>query len=111
AAVAEAIEIADRSDQGWWLPEIHRLDGELLMMQTQPELGRAEACFEKALGLAWRRGERGLALRAALSLAQLRHQTDALDPARPLREVCETFTEGFDTADLQAASLVLSMGT
>ncbi|MCG8457056.1 MAG: hypothetical protein MI919_12315, partial [Holophagales bacterium] len=110
-AVHEALEIAERSGQGWWLPEIHRLHGELLLMRPEPDLESAGLRFETALGLAWKRNEKGLALRAALSLAQLRQQTAASDPVRPLREVYEQLEEGFGTADLQAAALVLSMGT
>lgn len=110
-AIREATEIAERSSQKWWYPEILRLEGELLMMAPEPDLEQVEARFEKALGLAWQRGEKGLALRAALSLAQARQRTHFLDPARPLREVYDQFTEGFGTADLQAAALVLTMGT
>jgi class 3 adenylate cyclase/predicted ATPase len=90
-------------------PEVHRLDGELLLQTRGDARAEAERKFRHALELAHGRGEVSLELRAATSLARLL----AADPARRseghaiLTDVYQRFTEGFDTGDLRAARALL----
>ena len=65
AALGAALSAADASSEVWWVPEIHRLIGEL-------ETGAgAERELRLAVDLADRQGSRALALRAAISLVRL----------------------------------------
>ena len=108
AMVAEAMEQATISREIWWLAELHRLRGELLLRGTRPDARGAQACFETALDLAQGCGARGLELRAAVSYHRLMRETSRGKLARHrLQDVLGEFTEGFDTVDLQAAKLAL----
>jgi DNA-binding winged helix-turn-helix (wHTH) protein/tetratricopeptide (TPR) repeat protein len=69
----------------------------------------AEACFRKAIEVARDQGAKLLELRAVISLARLWHQQDKTTEAYTLlAELYGWFTEGFDTADLQAARTLLA---
>jgi predicted ATPase len=73
-----------------------------------PHAEEAEAHFQQALAVARRQQAKSLELRAAVSLARLWQQQDKQDDARALlTEVYSWFTEGFDTADLQEARILL----
>jgi predicted ATPase len=103
-ALAEAQAFADASEERYWQPEIHRLKGELLLHRDLTNTRDAEACFHEALELARRQQARSLELRAAMSLARLWSRQGQAQSARELvAAVYGTFTEGFQTHDLQAA--------
>ncbi|MBI2753466.1 MAG: AAA family ATPase [Betaproteobacteria bacterium] len=89
-------------------PEVHRIEGELLLAQGSADKGAAERCFRQAAELARQRAEKSLELRAATSLARLFLQQGRREEAtRALAETHGWFSEGFDTADLKAARAVL----
>jgi predicted ATPase len=68
----------------------------------------AEDDYRQALDWAHRQAALSLELRAAMSLARLlRDQGRSVDAAAILEPVYERFTEGFDTADLKAARVLL----
>jgi predicted ATPase len=68
----------------------------------------AEACFQRALGIARGQGAKSLELRGALSLGRLWRQQGKRAAARQLLgDVHAWFTEGFKTADLQEARVLL----
>jgi predicted ATPase len=69
----------------------------------------AEECFLKALEIAQQQQAKSLELRAATSLARLKQRQRKPDEAfLLLEEVYNWFTEGFGTADLQDAKLLLN---
>jgi tetratricopeptide (TPR) repeat protein len=90
----------------FYAPEIHRLEGEVLLRRTPAAAAEAEGLFRTAIGLARARAEKSLELRAATSLARfwLRNRHDAHGL---LADVLGWFTEGFATADLCDARTVL----
>ena len=89
-------------------PEIHRIEGELLLRRSAAAADAAERCFSAAIDLARARAEKSLELRAATSLARLwRRQGKRDDARRLLGDVYGWFTEGFATADLRAAKALL----
>ena len=89
-------------------PELHRLEGELLLRRSTSAPDAAEACFRRALALARGRAEKSLELRAAMSLSRLWQQQGKRDAARALlAPIYGWFTEGFDTVDLQEAKALL----
>ena len=68
----------------------------------------AEACFQKAIEIARKQQAKSWELRAVMSLARLWQQQGKKEEARKmLAEVYGWFTEGFDTADLKDARVLL----
>ncbi len=84
-------------------PEVHRLKGELLLMQGQAE-PEAENCFQRAIQVARQQQAKSWELRATTSLCRLwQKQGKHREAQRLLAETYGWFTEGFDTPDLQDA--------
>lgn len=108
--LAEALDMVQQSGGYWYEAELHRLCGELWLAQgsTRHACKHAEACFQQALSIARRQHAKSLELRAARSLSRLWSQQDKTRAARQLLGmVYDWFTEGFDTADLQEANMLL----
>jgi predicted ATPase len=107
----EALATSKKNGDCWWDAELHRLKGELLLVQGADE-SEVEVCFQRALDIARQQQTRSLELRAAISLCRL-WQSQASqgksDQARKLlSEVYDWFTEGFETADLKEAETLLN---
>jgi predicted ATPase len=108
AILAEAWALVDKNGERWYAAELHRLQGALLLQQGTPAVHQAEQCFQQALHIARTQQTRTFALRAATSLSRLWKQQGKQDEARELlAPIYGWFTEGFDTADLQEAKLLL----
>ena len=68
----------------------------------------AEACFQQAIKITLEQVSKSWELRAATSLARLwQREGKHHDAHELLAPVCEWFTEGFDTANLQEAKALL----
>jgi len=107
--LSEAFDQVEETGERFYVSELHRLRGELLLAASGAE-AEAEACFQEALQISRAQGARSLELRAATSLARLWDTQDKAGQARQmLREIYEWFSEGFDTPDLQKASHMLSV--
>ena len=104
------IERCDRTGERWYLPELIRLRGELLLAEDAVEARQdAEAAFTRAMALAAEQGARSWELRAATSLARLRsREGDARGARDVLGPVLSAFNEGFGTEDLIAAAALLA---
>ena len=109
AAIEEASERSERTEERWSMPELLRVKGELLLLQGAPNaVADAEALFLQALDWARRQELLSWELRGATSLARLFHQQGRTSQARKLlAPIYDRFTEGFGTADLIAAKAVL----
>ena len=82
--------------------------GDLLLALTPSDPAAAEALFEGTVEAAGPRGARMAQLQALTRLARLRQGTPAATTTHAaLEEVYGSFTEGFDTAHLAAARVVL----
>jgi predicted ATPase len=105
----DATAVARENGHGWYAPELLRIKGEVLLQQAADQLTlAAEDCFNQATQMA--REQRALfwELRIALSVARLRVSQGRKHEARAqLASVYDRFTEGFATADMQAARTVL----
>ena len=94
--------------RGWYAPELLRIKGEVLLQQAADLSLAAEDCFNQAAQMAREQGALFWELRVALSVARLRVSQGRHHEARaPLASVYDRFTEGFATADLQAAHTLL----
>jgi predicted ATPase len=107
-ALAEAHTLVEQHEQRWWEAEVYRLRGVLLLWQTGAPPAEAEAWVRRALDVARRQEAKSLELRAAMSLSCLWQQQGKRAEARELlAPIYGWFTEGFDTADLQEARVLL----
>jgi predicted ATPase len=106
--IAEALAIAERTEDRVHEPEIHRSMGELLLERDPDSVKEAETCFRRAIEVARRQEARSWELRATVSLARLLRRRDRRDEAREmLAAVYGWFTEGLDTPDLKEAKALL----
>ena len=116
--LAEVIGRSPQPEERLGEAELYRLTGELLQ-QTDMRCKAAydtralpespEACFLQALAIARRQHARSLELRVAISLGHLwQRQGQHAAAHQLLMEVYGWFTEGFNTADLQAAQTLLA---
>jgi predicted ATPase len=106
ALVDDALQIAERTREGWFAAELNRNKGQLLLRQGHSEI--AEELYRKALSIAKEQGAKLWELRAAASFARLRRDQGHRAEARELlAPVYGWFTEGFDTHDLKDAKMLL----
>jgi class 3 adenylate cyclase/predicted ATPase len=123
--LAEALVAANNTGERWYEAELYRLKGQLTLQKFQvsgstfrveeslessvQSLGsEAEEYFLKAIDIARRQSAKSLELRAVMSLSRLWMRQGKKEEARQmLAEIYDWFTEGFDTADLQEAGVLL----
>jgi len=107
-ALTEALTLVDTTGERWYQSELYRLKGALLLQQNSDNQVEAEACFHKALAIARSQQAKSFELRTATSLARLWQQQGKRQKAHDLlAPVYGWFTEGFDTADLIDAKVLL----
>jgi class 3 adenylate cyclase/predicted ATPase len=107
--IGEALDHVAQTGVVYYEAELHRLDDELRLRLDTPEQQRAEASFRHALEIARRQQAKSWELRAATSLARLWAERGRRVEARDLLvPVYSWFTEGFDTADLKQAAVLLA---
>lgn len=107
-AIDEALAAAESSGERYYIAELNRLRGELLLMADSSNSAQAELCFRTSIDIARRQSSRSWELRATTSLARLLAKQGRRDEARAaLASVYGWFTEGFDTADLRDAKALL----
>jgi predicted ATPase/DNA-binding winged helix-turn-helix (wHTH) protein len=106
-ALAEAVTLMTTTEGRWWEAEVYRLQGTLLLQLPNPDVPRAEACFQQALKVARGQRAKSLELRAAMSLCRLWQQSKRDTASQLLTGVYGGFTEGFDAPDLQEARALL----
>jgi hypothetical protein len=109
AAIDEALARSERDEERWYVPELLRVKGELVLREDAPDATPvAEDHFRQALHWARRQGALSWELRAATSLARLWRNQNRTEAAREiLAPVYGRFTEGFETTDLEAARCLL----
>jgi predicted ATPase/DNA-binding winged helix-turn-helix (wHTH) protein len=109
STIDEALARAERTEERWYLAELWRLRGDLLLQAGGSDsVLSAGECFAQSLECARQHKVLSWELRAATSLARLwRDQGRGEEARRLLASVYERFTEGFATADLTAAKILL----
>jgi predicted ATPase/DNA-binding SARP family transcriptional activator len=110
--IDEALAKSERDEERWWIAELLRIKAEVLLSAKGADaLAAAEAQLQDALSWTRRQGALSLELRCATDLARLWHQQGRAVPACDLlAPIYSRFTEGFATADLEAAKVLLSAG-
>jgi predicted ATPase/DNA-binding winged helix-turn-helix (wHTH) protein len=109
AAVEEALGRCNARHEQWYVPELLRIKGELMLKESQHRsASSAEQCFLEALKLAKQQGALFWELRNALSLARLSTARKRKAEARKiLAPVYEAFREGSRIADIREAKTLL----
>jgi non-specific serine/threonine protein kinase len=108
AEIEGALRFAEEIDYRWFVPELLRCKGEVLLQQGLGNQALAEDCFRRAIELARTQSALFWELRAALSSARLcASQQDPIGAVRVLQPVYDRFTEGFEMADLRSAKALL----
>jgi predicted ATPase/DNA-binding winged helix-turn-helix (wHTH) protein len=113
ATIDEALDQSKMNDDRWYVAELMRIKGELVLRENEPEAAiSAEALFSSSLDWARKQSALSWELRTATSFARLRKQQGRGTEAKALLEpVYLRFTEGFATKDLvEARSLLTSLG-
>ena len=107
-AIEEALRVASTQGEEFWLAELLRLKGELLLEQSEPSVSSAERCFSEALRIAQSQRATTLELRAAISMARLLRKLNRLDAAKLVLHSARTrFHARVATADLIEAETIL----
>jgi TolB-like protein/predicted ATPase len=106
--MSQALGLVGATNERWAEAEIHRTAGELMLASGDPPK-KAEAHFRRSLTVARKQKAKSWELKTATSLARLWRDQGRPDEARELvAPIYGCFTEGFDTADLQAAEALLA---
>jgi predicted ATPase len=107
-AINEALTIIDRTGERVYEAELYRLKGDLMLSVSTYNLEETECCYRTAIGISREQHTRSLELRATMSLARLLAKQGRRDEARAmLANIYNWFTEGFGTADLKDAKVLL----
>jgi tetratricopeptide (TPR) repeat protein len=105
-AAREGLEAEERTGHRQWEAELRRLEGVALLGHNRLEEG--QTALKEALRVAQEQQAKAYELRAATSLGQLWGEQGRRAEARDLlAPVYGWFTEGFDTADLKQARVLL----
>src|SRR5262249_32611072 len=109
AAVDETLRRCKARQEQWYVPELLRIKGELMLKNAQHQFASsAEQCFLEALKLANQQGALFWELRNALSVARLWVQQDRKTDARQiLAPVYGAFAEGPPIADAREAKALI----
>ena len=109
AALREAFAFVEKSGERFWLADLHRVGGQIALKRPEPDRGRAEACFLKAIDIARSQEARLLELRAATDLARFWRDTGSPnDPRTLLEPIVAAIEGGENTRDVRNARALLS---
>jgi len=109
AAIDRALERTEDTGGRWYVAELLRIKGELMLLDGASDaIPAAEQLFVQSLDLARQQGALSWELRAATSLARLHQNQSRREIARNvLTPIFNRFTEGFQTKDLLTAKALL----
>jgi len=106
--IGETMTAVEMAKESWCEAEVYRLAGEIALLSPERDAAKAEAYFERALGVARAQQAKSWELRAAMSMARLWRDQGKRQQARDLLvPVYGWFTEGFDTRDVKEAKVLL----
>ncbi|HXJ81266.1 MAG TPA: hypothetical protein VMS64_21630, partial [Candidatus Methylomirabilis sp.] len=116
-SVEDGLALSETRDEHVYAAELWRVKGELLARKSRTArgaarvrmVGTARQCLDRALDIARTQDARSVELRIAMSLVRLPARDDARDARERLRALHASFTEGFDTKDLEDARALLQV--
>ena len=105
--LGEGLACAEKTGERFYEAEIHCLKGELLLAQSADE-AEVEKHYRQAIEVVREFEAKSWELRAIMSLSRLWQKQGKQEEARHvLEKIYSWFTEGFETADLQEAKMLL----
>jgi adenylate cyclase len=108
ASIERGMELATKTGEHFYEPELYRLRGEFYLANGDG-IAKARDSMQRALEIARGQSAKSLELRALMSLYRLeRGAGNGIAARGALEEVYNSFTEGFETADLRDARTLLS---
>jgi predicted ATPase len=106
--IDQAIAAIKSSGEMVYMPELLRVKGVAFLAMSPPAYDSAEGYFLQSLEWSRRQGARSWELRTAMNLTRLWSDRDNTKAAQTLlKPLVESFTEGWQTSDLQAATRML----
>jgi class 3 adenylate cyclase/predicted ATPase len=106
--ISEAFAAIGATAETWCESDVHRIAGEIALRAQQPDPGKAETHFTRALAIARVQQAKSWELRAATCMARLWRDQGEREKARELLSpIYDWFTEGFVTRDLREAKALL----
>ena len=109
ATVERGLDRSRQKEELWYVAELLRVKGEILLRRDAADFAGAERCFLQSIDWAQRQGALSWELRAATSLACLLRADGSDMRARDvLATTLGKFHEGFETADLRSAGILLA---
>ncbi|MGQ0556123.1 MAG: ATP-binding protein [Nitrospiraceae bacterium] len=109
AALSAAQKLVRVEGERCWQAELLRLEGELLLEQSEPSVFEAEQCFVEAVKIAQEQHATMFELRAAMSMGKLLKKLNRSDAARSvLQAVCSKITVRASNPELLEAEVILS---
>ncbi len=110
SVVAEALIMANATEERFCEAELLRLKSLLLLQQSEPDaIIEAESCLQQSLKIARSQQAKTWELRSATNLARLWDSQGKTEQAHALlAPVCAWFSEGFETNDLRDAKALLT---
>jgi class 3 adenylate cyclase/predicted ATPase len=112
AIVDEQLATIERTGQRWYLAELHRARGEMLLRCRPRDATAAESAFTRAIDIARGQSAKLFELQAAVSLVRLwREQGKSAEARDLLGPIYDWFTEGAGTPDLDDAKALLEQLT
>jgi DNA-binding SARP family transcriptional activator len=107
--ICEAMKAMAETKESWSESDILRIAGDLELMSPEPNTGKAQVYYHRALALARKQRAKSWELRAAMGLARLwRDRTKRHEARDVLVPVYSWFTQGFDTPDLREAKRLIA---
>jgi predicted ATPase len=109
-ALDDALTIAKRTGERFYLAEIYRLQGEIALKNRSPEApSAAEACYKRSLEVCHSQEAISWKLRTTVDLARLWHDVGKRqDAANLLAPVCRRLEQGLDTWDVKEAAQIMT---
>jgi len=106
--IDEALSSVDENGDLFIKPELLRIKGNILALETPTNFQRVERIYRSSIQLAQAQAANSWELRAALSAAQFYNDSNKPDEAQDvLASAYLRFGEGFETADLKSARRML----
>ncbi len=105
--VDEALAFVTQIGESYWNAEFYGTKGDMLLASAADAV-EIERCYQAAIETARQQDAKSLELRAAVSLARLWQTQGNAEAAHSLLAgIYDWFHEGFDTPDLEEASVLL----
>jgi predicted ATPase len=107
--IEEAVAISNETGERWAIAEVLRVKAALIGATGNAAIGDVEALLVKSLDIARRQQARCWELRTTCDLARIWHgQNRGHEALKLLRSIYDQFSEGFETADLQNAKVLMA---